>query len=254
MKKLLLFATLFSLFVGAFAKTAKTPKNDKDAFGIVNNGGVAWASVTRIQKQSNVSNFVWNDKMAGLYYECQSYNLKNFSEWLQLNFMGRMAFYYPYRFYFRDVRQFPAQMLVMSMDFFTAPCITFSIKDYVRLNLEPGLHLKYQKSDKFKYWNLGPGVKLDVELPLSPRWTILLGGMFSWDNGNLGSNRDIRNFDYVWEYQCQFGVRYSKHHKNKKSYLKGFKKYMEEQAELTSEWVEQIRGQKSDEDEESAGM
>lgn len=234
LKRLFLFAVIFSLFAFAFAK---------EEFGIYNSGGVAWASVTRIQKQSTVSNFVWNDKMVGVFYECQSYNLKNFSEWFQLNFMGRMALYYPYRYYFRNIRQFPAQMLVISLDFFTAPCITFSLKDFVRFDLEPGLHLKYQKQDKWKYWNLGPGIKLDAEFPLSPRWTIVLGGMFSWDNGNLGSNRGFRDFDYVWEYQCNFGVRYSKHQQNKKSYLKGFKKYMEEQAELTSEWIEKIRAQ-----------
>lgn len=233
MKRLFLFAVLSSLFAFAFAD---------EGFGIYSAAGVAWSSVTRIQKQSDVSNFVWNDKMVGLFYEGQTYNLKNLNERLSLNLMARLAVYYPYRFYFRRVRQYPSYMLTLSVDFFTAPCLTLSLWDWVRVDLEPGFHLKYQKHDKWKYWNLGPGVKVDAEVPLSPRWTLLMGAMFSWDNGNLGSNRGMRDFDYVWEYQFQFGARYSKRRRNAKSIFKGMRKYMEEQSALTDEWMTRSGG------------
>ena len=188
-------------------------------FGIMFNEGLAWGNLTRIKKQVGRSNFVWNDTMVGLFFEVQSHDLWEPWDWLSVNFMGRTAVYYPYAYTFNKHPQSPKQTLLYNFDFFTAPVVTFNILDVVRINVAPGIHWCYQLTDKWHYWNLGPGIKADVELPLSSRWTLLIGNLFSWDNGNLGTNARMQPLDYVWEYQVQFGCRYSFHKLNKFSFI-----------------------------------
>lgn len=237
-KNLVLIALTFSLIMQvAFAKEKKESRgvsqddpnhwgtiedltSNQYHFGIYHNGGFAWASITRIQKKSDVSNYVWNDKMVGIFYELQSHDWIKFNEFWSLNFMGRLAVYYPYTYTFRDVEQFTKQTILYAFDFFTAPMFTFNFYNYFRANLEPGIHGLYQLHDQWHYVNLGIGAKADIEFPISSRWTGIIGGMVSWDNGNIGSNRDLRPFDYVWEYQIQLGFRYCKKYLNNTSYIK----------------------------------
>lgn len=227
-----LFAVAFLLMAGfAFAKEGDVeipPEqwatiNEKVAeqyhFGVLHNWGASWASITRIQKKDNVSNFVWNDKMIGAFYEVQSHDLLTFSDLIAINFTGRLAVYYPYNYTFRKVPQMPTQVLLYAFDVFTAPVLTLNFHDRVRIDLEFGLHLLYQLNDMWHYFHIGPGAKLDVEFPVSPRWTVLLGGMFSWDNGNYGNNGTQRPFDYTWEYQVQIGARCSMSYLNRNSYI-----------------------------------
>ncbi len=188
--------------------------------GVMFNWGAAWGNVTRIKKQSGRSNFVWNDSLLGLFFEVQSHDMLQPYKYAGINFVGRTAVYYPYRYTFNKHPQSPKQTLLYAFDFFTGPQVNFSIMDAVRVNFAPGVHWSYQLSDKWHYWSLGPGVKIDTELPVSSRWTILMGGMFSWDNANLGTNARMQPLDFAWEYQAQFGARYSYNCRNPFSYIK----------------------------------
>ena len=189
-------------------------------FGILQNWGLSAAFVTRIQKKSDMSNFVWNDKMIGVFYEAKSHDFIRLSNNTELNFIARMAIYYPYNYTFRDVKQIPTQVILYAFDWFTAPTFSISFRDRIIFDTQLGLHIMYQLHDMWKYLNLGVGLKLNVEFPISSRWTLIAGGMFSYDNGNFGSNRNMRPFDYVWEYQAQIGARYCKKYLNRRSYIK----------------------------------
>ncbi|MCM1224362.1 MAG: hypothetical protein NC548_58930 [Lachnospiraceae bacterium] len=193
---------------------------DQYHFGILQDWGLSASSVTRIQKKTDVSNFVWTDKMIGVFYEAKSHDFIRLGEASELNFMARMAIYYPYNYTFRDVPQIANQIILYAFDWFVAPSLSINFRERIFFDTQLGLHILYQLHDMWEYLNLGVGLKLNVEFPISSRWTAIAGGMFSFDNGNFGSNRDMRPFDYVWEYQIQFGARYCKKYLNRRSYIK----------------------------------
>ena len=56
-------------------------------------------------------------------------------------------------------------------------------------------------------------------MPLARRWTLLLNGMASLDNANLGSNKKMEVYDLAWQYQASLGFRYSKRAPNVKTYI-----------------------------------
>ena len=193
---------------------------EQNSFGILQNWGLSAASVVRIQKKDDVSNFVWKDKMIGVFYEAKSHDFIRLGEASELNFTARMGIYYPYNYTFRDVEQIANQVILYAFDWFLAPSLSINFRERLFFDTQLGLHMMYQIHDMWEYFNLGVGLKLNVEFPISSRWSAIAGGMFSFDNGNFGSNRDMRPFDYVWEYQLQFGARYSKKYLNRRSYIK----------------------------------
>lgn len=193
---------------------------DQYRFGILQNWGLSAASVVRIQKKTDVSNFVWKDKMIGVFYEAKSHDFIRLGEASELNFMARMAIYYPYNYTFRDVKQIANQVILYAFDWFVAPSLSINFRERLFFDTQLGLHMMYQIHDMWEYFNLGVGLKLNVEFPISSRWSAIAGGMFSLDNGNFGSNRNMRPFDYVWEYQIQIGARYCKKYLNRRSYIK----------------------------------
>jgi hypothetical protein len=89
----------------------------------------------------------------------------------------------------------------------------FNMK-YVRINAGPALHMFFLNADRWNYFNLGAAAVLGIELPLVSRWTLLIDGYASIDNGNLGTNRQMEPFDIVWQYQINLGFRYSKKKEN----------------------------------------
>ena len=91
--------------------------------------------------------------------------------------------------------------------------------DWVTVSAKPGAHLYYQLHDKWHYLHLGAGLALEAEAPISSRWSFNIGGIWTWDNANLGSNRRMRPFDFAWQYQAQLGFRYSKRKLNPKSFV-----------------------------------
>jgi len=189
-------------------------------FGILHNWGLSWASITRIQKQENRSNFVWNDKLIGAYYEMTTNNFLVMGERIKIDLFARNAFYYPYAYTFNKVPQIAKQKILLNFDLFTGVKFSMNFWDWVTVSAKPGLHVLYQLHDKWHYVHLGAGLGLEAEMPISSRWSFNIGGIWTWDNANLGSNRRMRPFDYSWEYQAQLGFRYSKKKLNPKSFVK----------------------------------
>lgn len=189
-------------------------------FGLLHNWGISWASITRIQKQTGRSNFVWNDKLIGAYYEMTTNNFLVMGRKINVDLFARNAFYYPYAYTFNKVKQITTQTLLYNFDLFTGVKFSMNFWDWVTVSAKPGLHVLYQLHDKWHYVHLGAGLGLEVEAPISSRWSFNIGGIFTWDNANLGSNKRMRPFDLSWEYQAQLGFRYSKKKLNPKSFVK----------------------------------
>ncbi|MDR0624529.1 MAG: hypothetical protein LBG10_08890 [Treponema sp.] len=181
---------------------------------IIFNEGLTASWLTRIIKQTGRSNFVFKDFMPGLYFGMELTNIKLVTPTL------RLAAYYPLTATFNRIPQQPKSPLHMAADFFAGPGFEFNMLKYVRFNFVPGLHFFYQHSDRWNYFNIGLAGLGGFELPLSRGWTILVNGMASIDNGNLGSNKDMEPFDIVYQYQVDLGVRYSKKAANAYPYIK----------------------------------
>ncbi|NLL99941.1 MAG: hypothetical protein GX220_00595 [Treponema sp.] len=222
MKKIFLCSTL--IFLTIFAHTQEVSDTDelhpvtgfpiiKEAPFIVFNEGITISNVTRIQKQNDRSNFVFDDFMIGAYLSFTTFNMK------PIDSTVRIAIFYPLNSAFNSVLQEPKQVLRYAFDLFAGPIFKTDMWNYVRINFAPGLHFLYQMSDRFNYFNLGAGIQLGLELPLSKHWTILINGFASLDNGNFGSNNNIEPYDITYEFQLDLGFRYSKKAINKFSYI-----------------------------------
>lgn len=217
MKKTLLSVFLiFSSFL-VFAQEEKLVKPQKpfnpDAFYVVHGGGISWTRLTRIQLHNDRSNFVWQDDMFGFYYAIQTGNLP-------VNFLGKISLYYPYHYEFNKVEQIPKQTVLYAGDLDLGPVWTFPLWEICRVNLSPVVHYRYQLSDKYHHNDLGLGALAVMEFPISKRFTILLNSEFSYDCGNLGSNRQIQKFDHAWAYTFDLGLKYTKRHPNSFYYIK----------------------------------
>ena len=183
-------------------------------FALVFSEGLTASWLTRIIKQTERSNFVFKDFLPGLYFGVQTASFK------PLNTLIRLAAFYPLSSSFNKIPQAPKSPLHFGIDFFGGADFEIFMLKYVRLNFSPGLHLFFLNSDRWNYLNLGIAGHLRLELPLTRSWTILLNGMASLDNGNLGANRLMEPFDIVYQYQVDAGIRYSKKISNAYSYLK----------------------------------
>lgn len=192
----------------------------RNGFFLLFDQGATAAWNTRIIKQTERSNFVFEDFLAGLYFTTRT---KNFSSLLPIKLpfelLGRVAAYYPLSHTFNKYPQPPVNMLNFGVDVFLAPVVQINFGDYAYLDLAAGPHFLYQKADRWHYVHLGIGGMLGVQMPLARRWTLLLNGMASLDNANLGSNKKMEVYDLAWQYQASFGFRYSKRAPNVKTYI-----------------------------------
>jgi hypothetical protein len=187
------------------------PKADKLFFLL--NEGLTASKLTRIIKQSGRSNFVFEDFMTGLYFGMETVNLK------PLDCFFRFSLYYPLSFTFNKVPQIPKNIIRYASDLMVGPVFNIDFWRWVQFNLEPALHLLYQNSDRWNYINLGIAGRAGLEVPLFEKWTVLLNGVFSFDYGNLGSNAVMEPYDIVYQYQIDFGIRYSKRQANTQPYV-----------------------------------
>ena len=192
------------------------------------NEGVAAAQVTRIQTVSGRSNFVWQNDFIGAFFQIQTRNMK------PLNSVIRTSVFYPFYNKFNDVKQFPKQTVLYAFDLFAGPILETDMWKYVRLKFGLGLHYMYQLSDEYHLHYLGGGALAGLELPVEPRWSILLDGTFSFDYPNFGTNSLVQPYDYSWQYQLNLGVRYSVKGKNKYSYIRQSEKSLQKE-ELKAE-------------------
>lgn len=188
----------------------------KDKPFVVFDYGVTGSTVNRVvfQEAYERSNFNFQDILVGAYISMQTKHMQ------PLNSVVRIAGYYPLSFTFNGVPQVSKAILRGSADLFAGILFELNMWNYLRINLSPGLHAFYQYSDRFHYVHLGGGVLANIELPIAKYWTIKIDGIASYDYANLGSNKNIENYNACWQYQLDLGFRYSRKAKNKYNYLK----------------------------------
>ena len=181
-------------------------KIDKIFFTFSQGATVSW--LTRVINQSERSNFVFRDFLPGLYFGTELRNIKYITP------MMRLAAYYPLISTFNLMPQQPKTPLHIAADMVVGFRVEPFDMKYLRINAGPALHMFFLNSDRWNYFNLGAAAVVGVEFPLASRWTLLVDGYASIDNGNLGSNQSMEPFDIVWQYQINLGFRYSKKKEN----------------------------------------
>jgi len=177
--------------------------------------GAACSWVTRIIKQTGRSNFVFKDFLPGIYSRIDLHTTKKFIPML------RVAALYPLSSKFNNYPQEPKTPLHIGADMNLGVNFNILEYNYFRLNSGPTLHMFFLTSDRWNYFNMGVSLFAGMELPLTKRWTLICSGYASFDNGNLGGNRDMEPFDVAYQYQVDFGVRYSKKQTNKTAVFSG---------------------------------
>ena len=165
--------------------------------------GVTAAWLTRIVNQAGRSNFVFRDFLPGLYFSAELHNVKYVTPAV------RIAAYYPLISTFNLMPQESKTPLHFGADFFAGLRFEWEMNRFIRVNCGPGLHLFFLSSDRWNYLDMGAAVFAGIEFLLNSRWSLLAGGFASLDNGNLGTNRRMEPFDIAYQYQIDFGFRYS---------------------------------------------
>ena len=234
LKKIILFILILLINTFTFAQASEINPTDnntsvaeeinpktgfpaiKDKPFIVFDYGLTASTVNRIilQEAYQRSNFNFQDTLVGAYISMQTKQMQ------PLNSIVRLAGYYPLSFTFNNIPQVSKAVLRGAADLFAGILFELDMWNYLRINLSPGLHTFYQYSDRFHYVHLGGGLLANVELPIAKNWTIKIDGIASYDYANLGSNKNIENYDICWQYQLDLGFRYSKKAVNKYNYLK----------------------------------
>jgi len=183
------------------AESSETTAQNKKIFPTFSYGAsTSW--VTRIIKQTGRSSFVFREFLPGLYFTTELQNIPVVTP------EARLSVFYPLISKFNDVRQALAPLNI-GIDLFLGA--RFELKwNIVKFNAGLGLHTFFMTSSRWNYVNMGIGGVIGVELALSPGWSLLVNGLASFDNGNLGTNRNMEPFDIAYQYQSSIGVRYSK--------------------------------------------
>jgi hypothetical protein len=195
---------------GILAQEQELDELARDKLFVSFSYGAVASWLTRIIDQTGRSNFVFRDFLPGLYFGAELRNVKYITP------MVRLTAYYPLISSFNRVPQKPNSPLHFGIDFYTGFRFGFDIKEFVRLHLGPALHMHFLNAERWNYFNLGAAAVAGLEVPLTRRWTLLVDGIASLDNGNLGANRRMEPFDKVFQYQAGVGCRYSKRMLNEK--------------------------------------
>ena len=187
----------------------------------------AYSMITRIvyEDKYSRSNFVWQDHLIGLAIETRSVNMKPVDSLL------RIGIYYPIYYTFNGMEQAAKQTILYAFDLFWGPFFQTDMWEYVYINFSFGPHFLYQLSDEYHHVELGGAVLLGLEIPVAKRWTVVTNGLISLDYGNLGSNADIQPYNLVYNYQIEFGFRYSRKKPNKYPYTARYRAWKERRAE-----------------------
>jgi hypothetical protein len=207
--KKIAFFTAFAVFFfglggGIHAEEVKPVSNFEDKPFFTFSYGAAASWLTRIVNQTDRSNFVFRDFMPGLYFGMELRKIRYVTPLI------RLTAYYPVSSTFNMMPQKPNTPLHFGTDFYAGCSLGMSIKEIVRLYAGPALHMLFLNSDRWNYFNLGASAVAGVDIPLTPKWTLLVDGAASIDNGNLGANRTMEPFNTVFQYQIGLGCRYSK--------------------------------------------
>jgi len=201
---------LFLFFAGSVFASTFDPKD----FKLVFDEGVSYCQLTRIENLSSRSNFVRENMMIGAYFSTQTIGLPDF------NFELDLSAYYPFYQAFNGMQQTPKNIMNYALDGYLALYGHYKKFKYVIISGSLGMHYMYQLTDEWHMHYLGLGTSLGLELPLSKRWTIVNRNFLSYDNANLGKNKNIQPFYGAYQYHINLGVRYSRKQLNTYSYIK----------------------------------
>ena len=223
MKKIILALFVF-LSLNSFIFSDDEIINPKTGFPeitdkpfVVCNGGVSLAQLTRIEKQTERSNFVRENYLAGAYLEMQTENMK------PVNSIIKISAFYPFYNTLNGMQQNSKQVILYAFDLFAGPIFQADMWNYVHINFATGLHYMYQLTDEYHMNYLGLGFAAGLGLPIASRLTFLVNGFLSADYPNFGTNKTVQPFDIAWQYRVDLGLRYSKKKTNKYSYIRSRK-------------------------------
>ncbi len=175
--------------------------------------GGCYNLVTRIQIQEERSNFVYQDHLIGAFFGLQTYDMK------PIDSLARISVYMPVYKTFNGMKQKSKQTFLYAFDAFYALKLDFDMWKYVRFDVAAGPHLMYELTDAYHLVYLGGEALVRMELPLSKCWTILMDANFALDYANFGTNYAMQPFEVAYQYQYNFGARYSRKATNEYSYL-----------------------------------
>lgn len=175
--------------------------------------GVSYCQVTRIEKMDNRSNFVRENMMIGPYFNMQTVDFSFF------DFVLNLSAYYPFYQAFNGMPQKPRNMFNYAINGFFGITGTYNHLKFVELNMSLGMHYMYQLTDEWYMNYLGIGGCLGLKLPVTKNWSIVNNNYFSYDNANLGNNKNIQPFAGSYQYQIDLGISFSKKVLNKYYYI-----------------------------------
>ena len=175
--------------------------------------GISYCQLTRIEKQAERSNFVRENLMAGAYFNVQTVDLSFF------DFEFELSAYYPFYQSFNGMKQKPKNMFNYAIDTYTGVVITEDFFKMIIFDLSLGMHYMYQLTDEYHMHYLGLGTEAGFMLPITKNWSIIERNFITFDNANLGTNKNIQPFDGSFQYHFNIGFSYSKKVLNKYYYV-----------------------------------
>lgn len=214
MKKNILLPFVFLISLAAFAFEFDFSLDMLKGGKIIFDEGLSYSQVTRIEKMENRSNFVRENMMIGAYFSAQTTELP------LVDFELDIGAYYPFYQAFNGMKQEPKNMLNYSLDGFFGVQKTFKQLKYIYINTALGLHYMYQLTDEYHMHYVGIGAELGCEWPITQNWTLINRNFISYDNANLGTNKNVQPFDAAYHYSIDLGVRYTKRVHNDFPYFK----------------------------------
>ena len=214
MKKNILLPIVFLISLSAFAFEFDFSLDMLKGGKIIFDEGLSYSQVTRIEKMENRSNFVRENMMIGAYFSAQTTGLP------LVDFELDIGAYYPFYQAFNGMKQEPKNMLNYSLDGFFGVQKTFKQLKYIYINTALGLHYMYQLTDEYHMHYVGIGAELGCEWPITQNWTLINRNFVSYDNANLGTNKNVQPFDASYHYSIDLGVRYTKRVHNDFPYFK----------------------------------
>jgi len=180
---------------------------------IVMDEGVSYCQITRIEKQKERNNFVRENMMVGAYYNIQTVDFSFF------DFLFNLSAYYPVYYAFNGMKQKTRNMFNYGISTFFGTTFTDDFFKMVDITGSLGMHYMYQLTDEWHMHYIGLSGNLGLVWPLTNKWALVNNNFFSFDNANIGKNKNIQPFDGSYSYHIDFGVRYSPRVLNKYYYI-----------------------------------
>lgn len=221
MKKIFIALLLICSSFFLFAQEAETSDTKNDSvtvstplwFDVAFSEGVSFNQLTRIEKLTDRSNFVRENFMAGAFFSVQTVDF-----W-KLDFILQLGAYYPFYNAFNGMAQKTRNMFNYAFDMYFGALYSNTHIKFLLIDISLGLHYMYQLTDEYHMNYVGLGTLDTIRLPLSSRWTLVNNYFFSFDNPNLGTNKNIQPFTASYQYHIDLGIRYSRRVFNDYSYI-----------------------------------